>query len=358
MRSRDRNVLVVGAGIVGASIAYHLARRGAAVTVIDRGQPAGEATAKSFAWINASYGNAEPYFRLRVLSMQEYRRLERELEGALTVNWCGCLRWDLSDRELDDYTRTYANRGYEVRLVGEPEIRALEPNLIDPPARAAYAAGEATLDPVAATGALLEAAERLGATVRRDCEVSEVLSGRTGVAGVETSAGRIEAGRVVLAAGVDCGPLAGRLGIGLPMRHAPGLLLHCKPAAPLIARVLDGPDLNVRQAPDGRLVVAADFGGSPLPNDPDAEAQRLLACLKARFRGGDAIEKERITIGLRPMPADGLPAVGFAPDVDGLYIAVMHSGITLAPAVGRFAAMEILDGVRVDLLDPFRPERF
>jgi glycine/D-amino acid oxidase-like deaminating enzyme len=58
-----RRVVVIGAGIVGASIAYHLARRGAAVTVLDRGQPAGEATEKSFAWINATWGHPEPYFR-------------------------------------------------------------------------------------------------------------------------------------------------------------------------------------------------------------------------------------------------------------------------------------------------------
>lgn len=358
MGKSSQKVLVIGAGIIGASIAYHLARHGAAVTVIDRGQPAGEATEKSFAWINASYRNAEPYFRLRFQAMQEYRRLERELEGALAVNWCGCLSWDLSDQELEDYAQTYANWGYEVRLVEQAEIRALEPNLIEPPARAAYAAGEATLDPVAATEALLAGAERHGAEVRLGCEVSEVLTDGAGIAGVETSTGHIDADRVVLAAGVDCGPMAERLGISLPMNHAPGLLLHCKAAAPLVTRVIDSPDLNVRQAPDGRLIVAADFGGSPVPNDPEAEAERLLAYLKARFRGSNTVEKERVTIGLRPIPADGLPAVGFAPNVEGLYIAVMHSGITLAPAVGRFAATEILDGVRVGLLDPFRLDRF
>ena len=53
-----------------------------------------------------------------------------------------------------------------------------------------------------------------------------------------------------------------------------------------------------------------------------------------------------------------MPVVGFAPDVPGLYLATMHSGVTLAPAVGRFATAEILDGARVDLLKPYRPERF
>jgi glycine/D-amino acid oxidase-like deaminating enzyme len=67
---------------------------------------------------------------------------------------------------------------------------------------------------------------------------------------------------------------------------------------------------------------------------------------------------ERVTLGLRPIPEDGLPAIGPAPGLEGLYLAVMHSGITLAPAVGRFAAMELLDGAEVELLAPFRPDRF
>ena len=151
-------IAVIGAGIVGASIAWHLARRGAAVTVLDRGQPAGEATEKSFAWINATWGNPEPYFRLRFLSMQEWRRLEHELDGALGVVWRGCLIWDLADHDLEEFATRHAAWGYDVRLVGRAEIAALEPGLVAPPARAAYAAGDATIEPVAATRALLAAA--------------------------------------------------------------------------------------------------------------------------------------------------------------------------------------------------------
>ena len=64
-------VLIVGAGIIGASIAHHLARRGAAVTLIDRSGPAAEASGASFGWINASFGNPEPNFRLRFQSLLE-----------------------------------------------------------------------------------------------------------------------------------------------------------------------------------------------------------------------------------------------------------------------------------------------
>jgi len=81
-------VAVIGAGIVGASVAYHLARRGASVTLIDKGQPAADCTANSFAWIGVGGMSA---FRARAL--EEYYRLERELRGRLRINWTGALVW-------------------------------------------------------------------------------------------------------------------------------------------------------------------------------------------------------------------------------------------------------------------------
>ena len=67
---------------------------------------------------------------------------------------------------------------------------------------------------------------------------------------------------------------------------------------------------------------------------------------------------ERVTVGYRVLPIDGFPIIGFAVRCPNLYVAAMHSGITLAPLVGQLAALEILDGAQVDLLQPYRPERF
>jgi glycine/D-amino acid oxidase-like deaminating enzyme len=336
-------IVVVGAGIVGASIAYHLARRGAAVTVVERGQPAGGATEKSFAWINATWGNPEPYFRLRFLSMQEWRRLEDELSGALGVAWQGCLIWDLADHELEEFARSHAAWGYDVRLVERDEIAVLEPGLIASPERAAYAAGDATVEPVVATRALLAAAASLGAEIWLETEVTDPRA--------------LGADVCVLATGAATSALCASLGVALPMSPTPGLLAHSRPAAPLLRHVIEAPGLHTKQE-CSRIVVGQDFGGGPAPNDVEEEGRRLLDLVKQHVRGADGLELDRVTVGLRPMPQDGMPVVGFVRDLPGLYLATMHSGITLAPAIGRFAAMEILDGVRVELLEPYRPERF
>ena len=82
--TRRPSVVIAGAGIVGAALAYHLASAGAAATIVERSRPASGVTARSFAWINIIHGNAPDLARLRNLAIADYRRLERELDGALT----------------------------------------------------------------------------------------------------------------------------------------------------------------------------------------------------------------------------------------------------------------------------------
>lgn len=84
------HVLVVGAGIIGASTAWHLARAGARVTVVDSAKPGGISTRNSWAWINASWGNPEPYFRLRRQAIREWHRLEREVPGFASLGSVAC----------------------------------------------------------------------------------------------------------------------------------------------------------------------------------------------------------------------------------------------------------------------------
>lgn len=116
------HIIVVGAGIIGASIAWHLARDRTRVTIIDAAEPGGVATRASWAWINASWGNPEAYFRLRIRSMTQWRRLEREVPG-VEVAWTGGLLWDLPPDELDACAREHSSWGCGIRRVGHDEAR-------------------------------------------------------------------------------------------------------------------------------------------------------------------------------------------------------------------------------------------
>ena len=106
------------------------------------------------------------------------------------------------------------------------------------------------------------------------------------------------------------------------------------------------------------LVVGPSFERSGETDSSREAGARLLAAAKGLIGGLESVELDRVTLGWRPMPRDERPVIGFCDGTAGLYVAVMHSGVTLAPLVGRLAASELLEGVAVDLLEPYRPSRF
>lgn len=353
----EKHVIVVGAGIIGASIAWHLTTAGARVTIIDAGEAGGVATPASFAWINASRGNPEPYFRLRIRVMAEWRRLAEALP-AIPLAWTGGLCFDLPAAELEAYAREHGSWGYGIRRVGGDEVLRIEPNLAYPPDVALHVAEEGVVEPRQAAELLLSDAERRGARVVLRTPVSALVEKAGAVCGVVTAAGTVAADEVVLAAGAGTAALAEMAGVSIPVTTPSGMLVHSHPHAPLLSGLVLGPNLHMRQTADGRIVVGADFGGSDPGADADAAAQALFAEARAMLRAADGLAFDCHAVGYRPTPADGFPVVGRASGHDGLYLAVMHSGITLAAGVGRFVADEILGGRRDPLLAPYGPDRF
>jgi glycine/D-amino acid oxidase-like deaminating enzyme len=358
-----RRIAVVGGGIIGASIAYHLAKRGAEVHLLEKRGPAAGATANSFAWINAGSKRPRGYYELNRLGMAGWRRLQHELgPERLVVQWGGTVQWHSDPQRAEALRRGVAAQqawGYSSRLVDLPELRRLVPTLEPGPvAAASFCDEEATVDPVAATGRLLEAAAGHGAVIRHPATVSGFEMAGANVRGVQIGGDTLAVDAVVLAAGVELPALGALLGLTVPMQDSPGLLAHTRPHARLLERVVVAPGATLKQLPNGEIVTGVDFGGSPSHDTSEAMGRRLLAG-SARFvpRLKEAT-LERVTLGWRVLPADGQPIIGRVPSRPNVYLAAMHSGITLAPAVGQLAAIELLDDVEVDVLEPYRLGRF
>src|SRR5205823_2048566 len=163
-------VVVAGGGIIGANLAYRLAKRGAAVTLLERTRPATGATANSFAWINATYSKAPwAYFQLNRLGIEAWQQLDRELPGELPLRWGGSLEWYGDERraaEFREEIRHHQAWGYPTHVVDERRLREMERH-IEPGrvALAAHADIEGSADPVGATEVLLARAARAGAHV-------------------------------------------------------------------------------------------------------------------------------------------------------------------------------------------------
>lgn len=350
------HAVVVGAGIIGASIAFHLAEKGARVTVIDAGPPAALASGRSFGWINASFFLTDAHFHLRAAGMDAHRRLSARLPGAETV-WPGCLWYEEAGEAQATAAQRLLSLGYRVEHRTRAQIVDMVPTLATPPETALFLPDEGATDAALLTARLLSAA---GITTLSGLPVTALHSHGGRITAVATPEGQIAADRVILATGTSTPNLLEPLGIPLPMLSRPGLILRTRPVAPILPVILCSATQEVRQLPCGRLLTPAAANhqadsATGLTGALETLAAQGLARLQEMFPT-IPVTLEQATLGHRPVPGDNLPVIGHP--LPGLSVAVMHSGVTLAAITGELLAQEILTGADSPLLDPFRPARF
>jgi glycine/D-amino acid oxidase-like deaminating enzyme len=356
-----RRIVIAGGGILGASIAHQLARRGASVTLLERARPATGATANSFAWINAKK-QPQAYFGLSQLGIEAWRELHAEIGNELPVRWGGSLEWtnnaDRATRHADTMRRFQA-WGYPVHPIDERQLRALEPAVTPGHVTSAsHAEIEGSADPVGATEVILARAAKAGAKIVFPAEVVglDTVNGR--LRAVRTNNGDIEADVLVVACGVDTPRVAALAGLTVQLTRSAGILFHTAPRPMAIGRILLTPLGNIKQKPDGRIVTGVDFGPAVDEHATKEQGDRFVKQISEILPPLAGASVDKVTVGLRPLPKDSYPIVGFPDGRRDIYITVMHSGITLGPLIGRLAAIEILDEVQVDPLAPYRLERF
>ncbi|HYH31311.1 MAG TPA: FAD-dependent oxidoreductase [Pseudonocardia sp.] len=338
------DVVVVGAGIVGASVAYHCARLGAAATLVDKALPGAGATGESFGWIGASRRVPAPGRPLHAAAVREYRRVERELPD-VRVRWVGSLSWGgpRPPGDLDPGSR----------LLDAEQVAALEPHLGRPPERAVHTAGDGVVDPRAAADALVAAACARGARAVFGTAVTGVRVSGGRATGVDTTVGCLGADTVVLTAGVDVPVLSAPLGVAVPVAPSPAVLLRLDGPPDLVRTVVATPEVEVRAGADGELLAALAHTGETTAAALARSAERARDRIAALFRGGEDVRLRSARVGVRPMPTAGHPLIG--PLVPGAYLAVTHSGVTLAPVAGRLVAEEVVHNVEAPELRGCRP---
>ncbi|MEM7522488.1 MAG: FAD-binding oxidoreductase [Pseudomonadota bacterium] len=358
-----KRVVIVGAGIIGASLAHSLTRAGAEVVVAERAGPASGATGKSFGWINSNLTETKDYHRLRVAGIKAWRDLGEDPGDEPLVRWGGSLSWEDGDAAIDEQQAAMRRFGYDARLVDRDGFSALEPEVANPPARCLHCVDEGAVDPARAARALLDRAAKAGAERLIGCEVTGLLRDGERIVGVETTFGPLVADMVVLAAGAESAALAESAGVRLPLTEPVGLLLETAPLRSVLTHIVLTPEIHFRQEPDGRIIAGEIFSGGGESADgidvnPRGLAALILDKLRRRLPGVEGISAGAVRLGRRPTPVDGMPIVGDARGAPGLYVAVMHSGVTLGPLIGTLAAAEIVEGATTALLAPFRPGRF
>lgn len=371
-----KRIAVIGGGIIGASIAYHLAKAGAGVTLLERDELATRASRGTFAWINASWAKQpRSYHAVNQMGVTGWHRLEEEL--GMEVRWGGSLEWFGSSEQqarLAEQISEQADWGEPAEMLARDTLEALEAGVVfgDTP-NAALSGNDGAVDPVAATHLLVEAAKRLGAKVETGCEVLSVSNPDADGARLETSCGAVSADRYVIATGAASEAPLKLAGIDIPQRSTPGVIVVTRPLPALLNHIIVAPGVHIHQRPDGRIVLGEQDGApqteahaerlkdrpNRFPSDEMAgqHAARILEVAERFVPGLSAAEVEDVFIGWRPLPLDGHPVLGPSKARPASYLAITHSGVTLAPIIGELAAKEIMTGVAAEALTPYRPDR-
>ncbi len=378
---RSAEVVVVGAGIVGAACAYHLARAGLGVVVVDSGPVASGTTGAGEGNLLVSDKNPGPELDLMLRSLDLWRELgallgedtiELERKGGLMVA-TDAAEWD-GVRALAEGQREC---GVEATDVDADDLPGYEPYLAPGLRGGVFYPQDLQVQPMLATAHLLRlAAREHGASVRTGVRVTAIARATDGrVVGVETSAGRIATETVVNAAGTWAGEVAGMAGVRLPIEPRRGFILVTEPLPPIVRHKVyasayvanvasDASDLQSSAVVEGTRSGTILIGASRERVGFDRTLalpvlRRLAAQAVALFpvlAGAHAIRAYR---GFRPYSPDHLPVIGPDARVPGLVHACGHegAGIGLAPATGELVAAAVTGSATAVDATPFRPDR-
>jgi glycine/D-amino acid oxidase-like deaminating enzyme len=359
-------IVVIGAGVLGSSLAFRLAQAGQQVTLVERAGVAQGTTGSTFAWINSNQKTPEDYYALNLAGVRAHRELRDELGAAPWLNEGGNLFWFTGGEdahELEARVARLQSGGYPAEWIGREAARELEPKLT-PEAEVeqiAYFPEEAWINGPGLAARFVQLAEEHGATVRFRNEVTAIEQAGGSVSGVKLADGeRIPADIVVNCAGPGAGVVARLAGRELPMASTPGLVVRVSNADGLIGRVIHSPLIHMRPDADG--LVMLHHGDADQAMSRGEKPQEWIATFFERAASyvpefANA-RLSRWSIGIRPIPGDGRTSAGLVASLPGYAEIVTHSGITLGPLLGRLVARQIVEGETDPVLAPFTPDRF
>ncbi len=367
MRS-NAEVVVVGGGIIGTSVAYFAAKRGFKVTVLERSSLASGASGACDGTLFLQTKNPGPHLEMALKSLALYHVLKDELGYNVEFEPRGGMCLIENEEQAVLMRRTLElqrQSGLKVELLDIKQAREIEPLLGEHLWGATYCSEDMQANPLLVTRAFASAARRFGAEVRLGVSVTDLLVEGGRVRGVQTDKGPVHGDYVVNAAAVWAPMLTKKYGYEPPIVPRRGQLLVTEPLPPNTVRhlllcacyltakhhpeLLDmeqrqhrlGVGLIVEQTVSGSLLLGStrEFVGFDRQTTQDgiaAIAEHIYASMPALGR----FNVVRTFAGLRPRTPDGMPILGPVEALPGLLMAAGHEGdgIALAPITGEILA--------------------
>lgn len=363
------DVVVIGGGITGCSSAYHLARAGARVLLLERGEIAMAASGASAGGVRQQ-NRLAPELPLAMRAISRWPGLADELGADVEYRRVGHLHLIEREEQLPALEASVARQragGLDLCLVSGAELRELLPAAAPQVIAGSFCPTDGYANPILATYAFARAAQRHGATLRTRTAVRTILVEGGRMAGVEADGTRIACRHVVAAAGAWTPGLAAALGLALPFEtRAPSMMVTERVPGffrPVVTCM--GRKLSLKQMPQGTVLIGGGWPGranlesgkgEARPTSMSGSAGDATAILPALRRA----QVVRSWSGVEAECADAMPILGEVQQLPGLLLAAGFSGhgFALAPAIGEAMAALVVDGKPPLPLAALSVERF
>ncbi len=374
---KTSDIVIIGGGVMGASIAYHLAKLGETnVTLLERQALGNGTTGRSGAIVRQHYSND---FTIRMArdSLHVFQHFDEIIGGDCGFVTTGMLVLAGADdvEALRANVSLQQSQGVKTRMIAPEEVAQVAPGYSgEGCAVACYEEDAGVADPMATTQCFAARARELGVDVREGVTVTRILTAGERVTGVETSEGAIEAGKVIVAANVWSRALVEPLGITLPLlatRHPMVALRRPTDAGGRLdmhAVCLDMPRAVYLRPDLGGITLVGSTENVFAPSNPDDYAQGLTEPEIAAFRAasGYCFPDLRRAVprggwaGIYDDTPDFHPILDRLPGYEGLYCAAGFSGhgFKLSPLVGNWMAQFVLKGEKPADMQPLNVARF
>ena len=357
---RQTEVVVIGAGAVGCSIAYHLAKRGRDVTLVDRGEPGSGTSGVNFGLVWAQSIEDVGYLELNIHSTQLWPGLVEELGEDVEYRPGGGLTLCLTEADYAEKAALLEQQRrcplYQGRMLSPEAVFELQPGASRQIVGARWNPHDGDVNWQKWVAALERGCRRVGVHLLPRHAVTGIHRHAEGpIQGVETGPGLIEARAVVCAAGVWSAQIARMIDLHIDLKPIRGQILVTEPARILCPT----PMSTVRQERGGRFFmgITREDVGFDWAITPDGYRHIRQTAPQLVPAVADC-SITRHFAGLRPVPADGLPLLGAVEKATGFYMAVGHSGITLSPIHGQIISDLIIDGHTRYPIETYNPQRF
>jgi len=378
---KTKKIVIIGGGIIGASIAWHLCKKGYTPTIVEKEnllETASSSACEGLMFLQSKKPGI--HLNMAMASIKLYDDLEEELGVDLELEKRGGLIIIHSKREMEiltDYVKRQNESGANIEMIDAKTIKEMVPQVANDVLGGSFSRDDSVVNPLNLTHGLLSAAVKKGATIKQNCEVTQIKTFNNIVQSVVTNKGEIEADLVINAAGPYGAKISNMVGLDIPLKPRKGEIMVTAPqkkvlnyplmSATYIAAKYDpeiakaGTGFAVEQVENGNILIGSTREFVDFDDKSTIKAiQSISRGIEKTLPGLGKLKIIRDFAGFRPYTPDGLPFIGEHKKMKGFFFACGHEGdgITLCAITGKIVS-EMIDGIDPEFdMQNFNPARF